>query len=50
MVLRASPSSDALRVRAAQQAGRPSVTGTDDPGAYVDLLVVFGPAATDIVE
>jgi hypothetical protein len=24
--------------------------GTDDPGAYVDLLCVFGPAESDLVE
>lgn len=35
--------------RSASQIGR-RFAGTDDPGAYVDLLVVFGPAATAIVE
>lgn len=25
-------------------------SGTDDPGAYVDLLCVFGPAESDLVE
>lgn len=35
--------------RSATQIGR-RFAGADNPGAYVDLLVVFGPAASDIVE
>lgn len=35
--------------RSRAQIGR-RFTGTDDPDAYVGLLVVFGPASSDIVE